>query len=186
LATILNATSAPLIVTDLSGTWTFTPQGGATTNIQVPGGGWFKQGFTNITQADYQRSITVPDTGRPQVTLLELGAVNYGAEVYVDNVAVGTNVTAFTPSIFDLTSRVAPGQTHTLRVHVLGRKAFMTNNQSIVPNAAGWSPYTPQGIFRSARLAVYPRVRIDDVFVRPSVANSNLYYDIWIANNFGA
>jgi len=47
------------------------------------------------------------------------------------------------------------------------------------PNAAGWSPNTPQGIFRSAQLVVYPQACISDVFVRPSVANAGLYYDVW-------
>ena len=60
--------------------------------------------------------------------------------------------------------------------------AFMVNGKSIVPNAAGWSANTPQGIFRSAQLAVYPTAYISDEFVRPSVSGSNLYYDVWITN----
>ncbi len=179
---ILRAWAAPLSVVDLSGTWAFTPQGGSATTIQVPGGGWYKQGFTTITQADYQRTITVPDSGQAQVTRLEFGAVNYEAAVYVDNSPVGTNLTAFTPSCFDLTGFVTPGQTHTLKVTVKGRKAFMVNGKSTVPNAAGWSANTPQGIFRSARLAVYPQVAISDTFVRPSVASNCLYYDVWVTN----
>ena len=53
----------------IAGTWDFTPLAGARTQIQVPGGGWFKQGF-NIPSATYETSITVPDLGRPQTTLL--------------------------------------------------------------------------------------------------------------------
>jgi hypothetical protein len=176
------AKAEPLAVVDLSGTWSFTPEGGATTAIQVPGGGWYKQGFTGIKEADYQRTIAIPNTGQPQITELQFGAVNYEADVYLNQVLVGTNITSFTPSSFDLTGLVRPGQSYALRVHVKGRKAFMVKGKSTVPNAAGWSPNTPQGIFRSAQLVVYPQVFISDVFVRPSVAGARLYYDVWITN----
>ena len=176
------AWSVPLTVVNLAGTWSFTPLGGAATTIQVPGGGWYKQGFTTITQADYQRSIVIPNTGRPQITQIQFGAVNYEADAYINNVLVGTNLTSFTPSVFDITPFVTPGQSYALRVHVKGRNAFMVNGKSTVPNAAGWSPNTPQGIFRSAQLAVYPQAFISDVFVRPSVVNSSLNYDVWITN----
>src|SRR3712207_6873037 len=49
---------------DLAGTWSFTPSGRAATTITVPGGGWYKQGFTDVTEAVYSRSITVPDSGQ--------------------------------------------------------------------------------------------------------------------------
>src|SRR3954449_13344723 len=34
---------------DLAGQWSFTPAGRATTSITVPGGGWYKQGFTDVS-----------------------------------------------------------------------------------------------------------------------------------------
>jgi hypothetical protein len=76
----------------IAGTWDFTPQGGARTQIPVPGGGWFKQGF-NVPSATYETSITVPDLGRPQTTRLELGAVNHEATLSVDGAVVGTKTT---------------------------------------------------------------------------------------------
>lgn len=183
LALLPDARSAPLSVVDLAGTWAFTPQGASPTTIQVPGGGWYKQGFTTITQADYQTTLVIPDAGQPQVTKLEFGGVNYEADVYINNNLVGTNITSFTASVFDLTSFVLPGHSYTLKVTVKGRKAFIVKGKSIVPTAAGWSANTPQGIFRSARLVVYPQVYISDVFVRPSVAQASLYYDVWITNS---
>lgn len=172
----------PLITQDLAGTWTFTPAGSSTTTIQVPGGGWYKQGFTNISEADYQTTITVPNAGQPQDTQIEFGAVCYEADLYINNVLVGTHITSFTPSNFDISAFVTPGQSYTLRVHVKGKQAFITNGKSSVPNAAGWSANTPQGIFRYAHLLVYPQTYISNVFVRPSVANTNLYYDVSITN----
>lgn len=182
LTLITHGYGDPVQTVDLSGTWTFTPVGGSSTTIQVPGGGWCKQGFTSISDADYSRSITIPSIGQPQVTMLKFGAVNYEADVYINGILVGTNVQSFTPASFDISSFVVPGNTYNLRVRVKGRQAFMLNGKSLVPNAAGWSPNTPQGIFRSAQLLVYPQIFISDVFVRPSVQNSNLYYDVWVTN----
>jgi len=124
----------------------------------------------------------VPNTGQPEITKIEFGAVNYQAALYINGVPVGTNTTSFTPSSFDITPFVTPGQSYTMRVHVKGRRAFMVNGKSIVPNAAGWSPNTPQGIFRSAQLTVYPQVGISDVFVQPSVAKGSLSYEVWVTN----
>lgn len=116
------------------------------------------------------------------MTVLEFGAVNYQADLFVNNVFVASSVQSFTTATFDITDVVTPGNSYNIRVHVKGREAFMVGGKSIVPNAGGWSPNTPQGIFRSAKLLVYPRVHIADVFVRPSVENNNLYYDVWLKN----
>ncbi|MEK8103905.1 sugar-binding domain-containing protein [Micromonospora sp. M12] len=115
------AGNAAITSVDLSGTWSFTPSGRGTTSITVPGGGWYKQGFTDVTEAVYSRSITVPDSGQPQSTWIEFGAVNHQATLSVDGRVVATQTTAFTPSNFDISSYAAPGTTHTISVQVKGR-----------------------------------------------------------------
>jgi hypothetical protein len=45
----------------------------------VPGGGWYKQGFTTTNEADYSKTIAIPDLGQPQVTKIKFGAVNVRA-----------------------------------------------------------------------------------------------------------
>jgi len=172
---MVNGICDPVQTVDLSGIWNFTPFGGSATTIQVPGGGWYKQGFTSISEADYSTSIVIPNIAQPQVTRIEFGAVNYQADLYVNEVLVGSSTQSFTPAAFDISGFVTPGSNYSIRVHVKGRNAFMVGGKSIVPNAAGWSPNTPQGIFRSAKLLVYPKIYIPDVFVRPSVNNTNPY-----------
>ena len=169
---------------DLAGTWGFTPANGSPGTIAVPGGGWYKQGYTNVTEATYSRQISIPDTGRPQVDKIIFGAVNHQATLYVDGMKVGTNTTSFTPSAFDLTPYVQPGHTYTISVDVKGRKALVNpaNGKYLVPDAAEWSEAVPQGIFRSAYLRVYPQVHIADTYIRTSVANRTLSYDTWITN----
>ncbi|MET8091499.1 RICIN domain-containing protein [Micromonospora sp. NPDC005220] len=172
---------------DLNGTWSFTPSGRATTSIAVPGGGWYKQGFTDVNEAVYSRSITVPDSGQPQSTWIEFGAVNHQATLSVDGRAVATQTTAFTPSNFDISSYAAPGTTHTISVQVKGRGALRSSDgKYLVPIAADWSEAIPQGIYRSASLRVYPAVYVSDAFVRTSVANRTLSYDVSVTNSSAA
>lgn len=167
--------------TSIAGTWDFTPAGGSKRTILVPGGGWLKQGIT-ASSATYATQITVPDSGAAQTTLIEFGAVNFQATLSVDGKEVGTNTTSFTPSVFDVTKFVTPGKQHAISVLVKGGDALKTNGKSIVPNAAGWSRNIPQGIFRSAILHVYPDVYISDAFVRTSVTDDTLTYDVSITN----
>ncbi|MGC4817174.1 glycoside hydrolase family 2 TIM barrel-domain containing protein, partial [Micromonospora sp. DT63] len=172
---------------DLAGTWAFTPAGRGTTSIAVPGGGWYKQGFTDVNEAVYSRSITVPDSGQPQSTWIEFGAVNHQATLSVDGRVVATQTTAFTPSNFDISAYAAPGTTHTISVQVKGRGALRSSDgKYLVPIAADWSEAVPQGIYRSASLRVYPAVYVSDAFVRTSVANRTLSYDVSVTNSSAA
>jgi hypothetical protein len=172
-------------VVSLAGAWSFTPSGGATTTIQVPGGGWLAQGF-HVSAARYETSVTVPDLGRPQATLIELGAVNHQASLSIDGNLVATNMTAFTPSVFDVTRAVTPGAAHALAIDVKGRDALRSPTNAyltLVPDAAGWSPNVPQGIFRSAVVRTLPALHVSDTFVRTDVANDALSVDVWISNS---
>jgi hypothetical protein len=169
-------------ITSVAGTWTFTPSGAAATTIEVPGGGWLAQGF-KTSAARYERTVTVPDLGRPQATYLELGAVNHQATLTVDGTAVGTNTTSFTPSVFDMTAAVKPGASHKLTIDVKGRDALKAaGGKKLVPDAAGWSGNVVQGIFRSAVLRAVPALHVLDAFVRTDVAGDKISVDVWVKN----
>ena len=171
---------------DLSGPWSFipiSPVASTPTTINVPGGGWAVQGFTTTAEAVYSRTITIPDTGQPQVTKLEFGAINYQASLYINGHFVQTNMSAFTPSVFDITSFVTPGQTYAISLDVKGKNAFVEpNGLATVADGANSSPYPAQGIFRSAELRLYPQLYIADAFVRPSISTNSLSYDVWVTN----
>lgn len=176
--------TTPVQVVDLSGTWAFDPNDGPPTTIQVPGGGWYKQGFTTTSEATYETTIDVPELGPPQVTRLEFGAVNYQADLYVDNIFVGSSTQSHTAASFDITDHVTPGTTHDIRLVVKGHDALLNGGgQSLVPNGArSWANFLPQGIFRSAELQIFRKTYISDVFIRTSVASDELYYDVWLQN----
>src|SRR5689334_4505671 len=183
----VGSATAAVASVDLAGRWSFTPAGRAATTITVPGGGWYKQGFTDVSEATYSRTVTVPDSGQPQSAWIEFGAVNHQATLSVDGRVVATQTTAFTPSNFDISAYAAPGSTHTISVDVKGRGALKASNgRYLVPDAAEWSEAVPQGIYRSAFLRVYPAVYLSDTFVRTSVANKTLSYDVSVRNTSGS
>ncbi|MFD8497173.1 glycoside hydrolase family 2 TIM barrel-domain containing protein [Amycolatopsis sp. NPDC059657] len=184
----VTAGTAAIASVDLAGRWAFTPAGRGATSIAVPGGGWYKQGFTDVSEAVYSRTITVPDQGRPQSTWIEFGAVNHEATLSVDGNKVATRTTAFTPQNFDISAYAAPGTTHTISVAVKGRNAMKNpaNGKYVVPDAAEWSEAVPQGIYRSAFLRVYPAVYVSDTFIRTSVTDKTLSYDVSVTNTSGS
>ena len=172
------------MVMSLAGTWTFTPSGAAATTITVPGGGWVAQGFRSTNEAKYQRMAMVPNLGRAQATYLEFGAINHQATLTVDSTMVGTQTTSFTPSVWDVTSVVKPGMSHSFTVDVKGRNALKgSSGKKLVPDAAGWSGNVPQGIFRSAILHVVPALHVFETLVRTDVAANQFSIDVWVKND---
>src|SRR3712207_4916818 len=99
----LDGVSGPsaLATADLAGEWAFTPARGEKTTIEVPGGGWYKQGF-DVPSAVYERTIAVPAVEPGQVTKIELGAVNHEATMYVDDKLVGTKTTSYMLQHWDI------------------------------------------------------------------------------------
>ncbi len=153
------------------------------TTIAVPGGGWAKQGFPSVSEAEYVRTITVPNIHSAQTTEVTFGAVNFQAQLSIDGKVVGTDTTSFLPSTFDISPFVKPGGTYTLSVLVKGRDALMdSDGYFTIPDGADWSPKIAEGIFRSADLQVYPAVYISNAFVETSVTNKSLRYQVSITN----
>ena len=72
-----------------------------------------------------------------------------------------------------------PGKTAEIELTVEGRKALVGPDlRYTVPEGASWSDDVAQGIFRSADLEVFPAVYISDTFVRTSVTDRTLSYDV--------
>ncbi len=209
-------TSGMLAQIDLASdtAWTLSIDGGAPRRIKVPGGGYNSDqqdppliemsvptGFHDDPGRQavkdhvvYERSITVPRVSDRQVTLLEFGAVNHGAEVFVLDAGkanlVATHVGPLVPFQADLTHFVTPGRQYLLRV-----KAYTPwHYENRVPvgfayqegwkkPSHGWASKFGFGITKYVRLVVVPELRINDVFVRPSVSKSTLTYDVWVHNH---
>ena len=106
------------------------------------------------------------------MTKLSFGAINHRATLWVDGHEVGTQITSYTSSVFDISDFVRPGTTAAIKLLVEGRKALVgPDGRYTVPEGASWSDDVAQGIFRSADLEVFPAVYVSDTVVRTSVAD---------------
>ena len=74
-----------------------------------------------VTENDalwYSREITIPKDWDGQRIILHFGAVDWKAEVYVDDQFVGEHSGGYTPFSFDITDALGKGRRHTLKVKV--------------------------------------------------------------------
>ena len=183
------ANDGALDTVNLAGTWSFTPVSPAapTTSIQVPGGGWVKQGFTTTNEAIYSRSITIPADAAGNTVILAFGAVNFQATLTIGSTVVGTTTTSFMPTSFNLTPYVSAGGTYTISLDVKGRGALKgSNGLYLVPEAASWTNAIAEGIYRSAYLRIYQSAYVSNTFVQTSVANSTVTYNVTVRNVSGS
>lgn len=182
----LKSTSAWLLQIDGKGEWF---------RVKVPFGGWnsdfqFRRLDENKDVTDfviYKRQVTVPSNIQNKVIKLHFGAVNFGAEIYVNDILVGKHHSVFTAFDIDISDYVKAGDTFELKV-----KSYVLNHYKndkgkydmptgyIYDNKLVKFPF---GIARKIELHLYPCVYISDIFVKPSVVLQKLEYDISICNS---
>ena len=122
----------------------------------------------------------IPAEAKGQVVKILFGGCNYGAEVYLDDQKITEHHATMTPFEADVTAVAKPGESQRLKVKAYTRWHY--GNPSIVPAGFdynkgmcgtkyydGCAKYA-YGLIGYVRLAVYPAVHIQDVFVRPSVS----------------
>jgi len=181
--------------------WTLSIDGGPSRTIKVPGGGYNSDrqdkpliemsvptGFHSDPGRQavkdcvvYQRSITIPKVNDRQVTLVEFGAVNHGAEVSLVDAGtetlVATHVGPLMPFAADLTHFVTPGRQYLLRVKAFtpwhyGNRApvgFVYQEGWKEPGH-GWASKFGFGITKYVRLVVLPtRPRFEHRFRNVSI-----------------
>jgi hypothetical protein len=122
-------------------------------------------------QQTYERRVTVPAEWGDRVIRIEFNAVNYHCEVFVDDQSVGAHTGAWVPFSFDITDRVTPGQTFTLRLEVRGQAVAPTVVDGRVAWWIGFNEINKQrsGIVDDVWLRAYGRVHIEDAFIVTSV-----------------
>lgn len=107
-------------VISLNGTWQIE-LGDQRGEIRVPGA-WEAQGYSGkagvVEPAVYRRTFEVPASWDDADMRLRFGAVSYYAEVFVNDVLVGTHEGLWTPFEFGVGHAVRPGETNTLEVRV--------------------------------------------------------------------
>jgi hypothetical protein len=157
--------------------WWTQAQAGAMP-VNVP----FETSYTGVFW--YWRDFTPPYNphagGR---YLLKFWSVQYKAQVWLNNVEVGTHENGDDPFVLDVTNAILPGQSNRLAVRVI--KPGDTPIEGLVYDEIPSS--TPSGgIWDSVELMEVPALFLDDpnkVFVRPNPATGIIKVRAWVRNS---
>lgn len=124
----------------------------------------------------YWRDVSIPanpyEGGR---YLLKFWAVDYQAEVWLNNVHVGSHEGGEAPFVLDVTKATKPGRSNRIAVRVLnptwepidGIALMQTPHRNKTYPYSPGSDYNHGGIQDSVELMLVPAVRVEDVFVKP-------------------
>ncbi len=123
--------------------------------------------------AFYRRSFEVPGDWDGRVVRLQFDAVNYRAEVWLNDEVVGFHEGGFTPFEFRVDGLIRPGEMNTLTLRVVGPIMM----QEVRVDGMGrletpqWRGGLTAGIWQSVRLVATGDVYVRDVFIEPSLAD---------------
>ena len=112
-----------------------------------------------VTENDalwYTRSFKVPGKWKGQRIMLNFGAVDWKAEVYVDGQAVGEHTGGYAPFSIDITDALKKSRTHELRVKV-------TDSTDKWFQPRGKQVSSPQGIWYTAVTGIWQTVWMEPV-----------------------
>jgi hypothetical protein len=128
---------------------------------------------------DYQRTVLVPKVVSDQVTDLHFLSVNDGGEIFVNGKSVGTVDYGLFPADVDISDAVKPGQIINLKVRCFSRNNYYP---------AGAFPQDHNGdellgIPRGVSLIISSPVHVVDSFVKTSVTDETIGYELWIDNH---
>ena len=118
-----------------------------------------------VTENDalwYEREFTVPEDWAGQNILLHFGAVDWKAEVFVDEQLAGEHTGGYAPFSFDITDLLGKGRKHTLKLKVTDRtdKWFQPRGKQVSNPEGIW--YTAvTGIWQTAWMEPVPASYID-------------------------
>lgn len=140
----------------LNGLW---PKGGT-----VPQYG----GISKMKEQTFERDVTVPASWEGKVYKLEFGAVNFIANIYINDKHVFEHVGGWIPFTLDITQLTQPGKTFRLKVNVKDASFPPVSNGKESYNwpVGGWRD--KGGISDDVWLRAYGKVYIDDSFIKTS------------------
>ena len=135
----------------------------------------------------YQREITLPTDWQGQDILLNFGAVDYQARVYVNGTQAGSHIGGFGSFSIDITHLLhSDGTPDTLSVLVIDNTDEATQplgKQRYSPGGAGSIWYTQvSGIWQTVWLEPVARQHISSVQTTPDVDNSQMSIAVEAAN----
>jgi len=134
--------------------------------------------------AFYRREFDAPTEWKDKVVQLQFGAVNYIAEVWVNDEVVGYHEGGFTPFELRVDRMLKPGKTNVVTLRVQG--PIIRSDKEV----DGIGPLeTPQwrggisgGIWQSVKLEATDEVYLKDVVLRPEWSNGKILVNLELDN----
>ena len=151
--------------------------------IQVPSC-WeeFNENYEGVVF--YKRHFKVPAHWKDKVVHLQFDAVNYLAEVYINDIAIGYHEGGFTPFTFNAEHVLNFDAENVLTLRVVGP---VTLSDKVIDGMGKME--TPQwrgaytgGIWQSVKLYATGTTYIDDVFIAPKIEESSIDVQVQINN----
>ncbi|MDR1938511.1 MAG: beta-galactosidase, partial [Tannerellaceae bacterium] len=184
---------------NLNGLWEYavTPQGAAAPaafegQILVPfpiesslSGVQKEVGETN--ELWYKREFTIPSNWKNKHVVLNFGAVDWKADVFVNDILVGSHQGGYTPFSFDITPCLAGKTRHTLVVRVWDPtdKGYQPRGKQVKNPEGIW--YTPvTGIWQTVWLEPVSANHITAIKSIPNVDRSSIGVTVSTANPHAA
>lgn len=130
----------------------------------------------------YKRTFSIPSNWKNKNILLHFGAVDWKAEIYLNDIKIGSHTGGFTPFNFDITPYITSGeQTLTVKVWDPTNESYIPRGKQVVSPEGIW--YTPvSGIWQTVWLepvnskyitGVTPVADIDKNCLRVKVCTEN-------------
>jgi len=122
----------------------------------------------------YRRTLAIPPEWKNKRILLNFGAVDWKADVWIDDVKIGSHTGGYTPFSFDLSPYVAPRGTHTLTVRVFdpSDKGYQPRGKQV--DAPGGIHYTSvTGIWQTVWLEPVNAGHIRSIKTVPNISGKN-------------
>lgn len=135
----------------------------------------------------YARSVSIPAAWKDRTVRLQFGAVNYRAEVWVNDQPAGFHEGGYTPFELTIDDLLRPGENNFIAVRVLGPVLTKgTYLDGIGPNETPhWRGAIAGGIWQSVRLTASSRVYVADVFAKPDIHKNQAAIQAAVMNRGG-
>lgn len=126
----------------------------------------------------YNRNFEVPENWKGQNILLHFGAVDWRAEVFVNDIKVGTHKGGYTPFAFDITPFLKKGaQELVVKVWDPTDEGPQPRGKQVKKPGSIW--YTPvTGIWQTVWLEPVSAKSIEDIRTTPNIDNNTITIDV--------
>lgn len=147
--------------------------------IEVPSA-WerIKKDYEGV--AFYQHTFQAPASWESKVIRLHFGAVNYLAEVWLNDEVVGFHEGGFTPFEFRVDEMIKPGTENILTLRVVGPIILSKKEiDGVKPlETPQWRGGITGGIWQGVKLVATGPVYVDDVFIQPNIHDNTVSFQV--------